>query len=68
MCTPSSPLFHLSTPRLRLILNEPAGKIAQVVVVQTVDLIVRAWEDNTNPDEVINVVSRPLKVFTIPRT
>jgi hypothetical protein len=39
-----------------LILNEPAGKIAQVVVEHSVNLIVRAWGDNSNPDNVITQV------------
>ncbi|KAI9462276.1 heterokaryon incompatibility protein Het-C-domain-containing protein [Lactarius psammicola] len=40
-----------------LILNEPAGKIAQVVVQYTVKLVVNAWSDNrSNPDRVIDQV------------
>jgi hypothetical protein len=40
-----------------LILNEPAGKIAQVVVENSVNLVVEAWGDhNKNDDEVVNQV------------
>ncbi|KAH8833028.1 heterokaryon incompatibility Het-C [Flagelloscypha sp. PMI_526] len=46
----------LSKDHFGLILNEPAGKIAQIVVIHTVNLIVRAWGDDSNPDEVIDVV------------
>lgn len=39
-----------------LILNEPAGKIAQVVVENSVNLIVKAWSNNDDPDQVITQV------------
>ncbi|KAG6879454.1 hypothetical protein C0992_002585, partial [Termitomyces sp. T32_za158] len=39
-----------------LILNEPAGKIAQLVVENTVNLIVQAWAQDNDPDEVINQI------------
>ncbi|KAM0787789.1 hypothetical protein ACM66B_003843 [Microbotryomycetes sp. NB124-2] len=35
----------LSKDHFSLILNEPAGRIAQIVVEHTVKLIVKAWED-----------------------
>lgn len=36
-----------------LILNEPAGRIAQIIVEHTVKSIVKAWEDTSiNPDAV----------------
>lgn len=40
-----------------LILNEPAGKIAQVLVEHSVNLIVQAWSNNDNIDNTINQVS-----------
>ncbi|KAH9081787.1 Het-C-domain-containing protein [Lactarius deliciosus] len=47
----------LSKDHFALILNEPAGKIAQVVVQYAVKLIVKAWSDNrSNPDRVIDQV------------
>ncbi|KAF8273017.1 Het-C-domain-containing protein [Lactarius quietus] len=47
----------LSKDHFALILNEPAGKIAQVVVQYTVKLIVDAWFDTrSNPDRVIDQV------------
>ncbi|KAI3622000.1 heterokaryon incompatibility protein het-c [Moniliophthora roreri] len=46
----------LSKDHFGLILNEPAGKIAQIVVIHTVRLIVQAWADDSNSDEVINQV------------
>ncbi|KAG6874423.1 hypothetical protein C0995_015159 [Termitomyces sp. Mi166 len=39
-----------------LILNEPAGKIAQLVVENTVNLIVQAWAQHNNPDKVIDQI------------
>ncbi|KAF8921834.1 heterokaryon incompatibility protein Het-C-domain-containing protein [Mucidula mucida] len=44
----------LSKDHFGLVLNEPAGKIAQIVVVHTVQLIVSAWTDDSDPDQVIN--------------
>ncbi|KIM47583.1 hypothetical protein M413DRAFT_203701 [Hebeloma cylindrosporum] len=46
----------LSKDHFGLILNEPAGKIAQIIVENSVNLIVRAWSDNSNPDDVITQV------------
>jgi len=57
LSTSSILLISLFQDHFGLILNEPAGKIAIVVVQHTVNLIVRAWNDNSNPDEVINRVS-----------
>ncbi|SJL06118.1 uncharacterized protein ARMOST_09454 [Armillaria ostoyae] len=53
----------LSKDHFGLILNEPAGKIAQIVVVNSVQLIVEAWSNNSNPDDVIN---RILEAFHHP--
>ncbi|THV06567.1 Het-C-domain-containing protein [Dendrothele bispora CBS 962.96] len=54
----------LSKDHFGLILNEPAGKIAQVVVINSVNHIVRAWaDDGINPDEVID---RILEAFHHP--
>lgn len=39
-----------------LILNEPAGKIAQIVVENSVNSIVQAWSNNENPDRTIDKV------------
>ncbi|KAG6813997.1 hypothetical protein H0H92_004490 [Tricholoma furcatifolium] len=39
-----------------LILNEPAGKIAQLVVQNSVNLIVQAWAHDNDPDQVIDKV------------
>lgn len=47
----------LSKDHFGLILNEPAGKIAQVVVVHSVELIVQAWSDDSDPNDVIDKVS-----------
>ncbi|KDQ31260.1 hypothetical protein PLEOSDRAFT_1111739 [Pleurotus ostreatus PC15] len=46
----------LSKDHFGLILNEPAGKIAQVVVEHTVNLIVQAWGDDSDPDQVLDQV------------
>ncbi|KAF8665446.1 hypothetical protein AX16_000464 [Volvariella volvacea WC 439] len=46
----------LSKDHFGLILNEPAGQIAQIVVRHTVSLIVRAWSDDSDPDSVIDQV------------
>jgi hypothetical protein len=49
----------LSKDHFALILNEPAGKIAQVLVQYTVKLIVNAWFDaRSNPDQVIDQVTK----------
>lgn len=44
----------LSKDHFDLILNEPAGKIAQLVVEHTVNLIVQAWSDESDPNQVID--------------
>ncbi|KAJ3509499.1 hypothetical protein NLJ89_g5198 [Agrocybe chaxingu] len=49
----------LSKDHFGLILNEPAGKIAQIVVVHTVNLLVRAWGDNSNPDDILEAFHHP---------
>ncbi|KAF5310722.1 hypothetical protein D9619_007668 [Psilocybe cf. subviscida] len=54
---------QLSKDHFGLILNEPAGKIAQIVVVNSVELIVPAWSNNSDPDEVID---RILEAFHHP--
>ncbi|KAF9442817.1 heterokaryon incompatibility Het-C [Macrolepiota fuliginosa MF-IS2] len=46
----------LSKDHFGLILNEPAGKIAQIVVQHSVNLIVQAWSDNIDPDSVLNTI------------
>ncbi|EPQ60148.1 Het-C-domain-containing protein [Gloeophyllum trabeum ATCC 11539] len=47
----------LSKDHFQLILNEPAGKVAQVVVQYAVNLIVQAWyNDNEDPDQVISKI------------
>ncbi|TFK56504.1 Het-C-domain-containing protein [Heliocybe sulcata] len=47
----------LSKDHFQLILNEPAGKVAQVVVQYAVNLIVQAWySDNEDPDQVISKI------------
>lgn len=46
----------LSKDHFGLILNEPAGKIAQLVVENSVGLIVEAWSNNENPDQVLNKI------------
>ncbi|KAK0233569.1 Het-C-domain-containing protein [Armillaria fumosa] len=53
----------LSKDHFGLILNEPAGKIAQIVVVNSVQLIVEAWSNNSDPDDVI---TRILEAFHHP--
>ena len=48
----------LSKDHFGLILNEPAGKIAQVVVIQSVNLLVKAFEDEgCDIDRVVDEVS-----------
>ncbi|KAJ8084687.1 hypothetical protein PM082_003463 [Marasmius tenuissimus] len=44
----------LSKDHFNLILNEPAGKIAKVVVTHSVGLIVQAWGNDSDPNQVIN--------------
>jgi len=46
----------LSKDHFGLILNEPAGQIAQLVVENSVNLIVQAWSDNSDPDGIINQI------------
>ncbi|KAF4611401.1 hypothetical protein D9613_004172 [Agrocybe pediades] len=47
---------QLSKDHFGLILNEPAGKIAQIVVEHSVNLIVRAWSNDENEDRVIDEI------------
>lgn len=44
----------ISKDHFALILNEPAGKIARVVVAHTVNAITRAWAGEGEPDRVID--------------
>ncbi|TFK77526.1 Het-C-domain-containing protein [Pluteus cervinus] len=53
----------LSKDHFGLILNEPAGQIAQIVVEHSVNLIVKAWSDDSNPDRVVDQI---LKAFHHP--
>ncbi|KAF9039899.1 heterokaryon incompatibility Het-C [Panaeolus papilionaceus] len=46
----------LSKDHFGLVLNEPAGKIAQIVVRHSVNLIVPAWSNNEDPDQVIDQI------------
>ncbi|KAK7686586.1 hypothetical protein QCA50_010186 [Cerrena zonata] len=47
----------LSKDHFALILNEPAGKIAQIVVQYSVNLIVEAWfDDNSDPNRIIDQI------------
>ncbi|EKM84003.1 hypothetical protein AGABI1DRAFT_110607 [Agaricus bisporus var. burnettii JB137-S8] len=46
----------LSKDHFALILNEPAGKIAQVIDEYAVNLIVRAWSDDSDPDSVLDAI------------
>ncbi|EAU92260.1 heterokaryon incompatibility protein HET-C [Coprinopsis cinerea okayama7 len=46
----------LSKDHFGLILNEPAGKIAQIIVEHTVNHIVQAWYNDEDPDSVLNVI------------
>ncbi|KAJ4002175.1 Het-C-domain-containing protein [Lentinula boryana] len=46
----------LSKDHFGLILNEPAGKVAQTVVVYSTEIIVKAWADDSNPDRAIDQI------------
>uniref|UniRef100_A0A8H7XZN1 Heterokaryon incompatibility Het-C n=1 Tax=Psilocybe cubensis TaxID=181762 RepID=A0A8H7XZN1_PSICU len=46
----------LSKDHFGLILNEPAGKIAQIVVENSVNLIVQAWSNDENPNRTIDKI------------
>ncbi|KAH9968682.1 heterokaryon incompatibility protein Het-C-domain-containing protein [Russula dissimulans] len=47
----------LSKDHFILILNEPAGKVAQIVVQHSANVVVQAWsDDRANPDQVIDQV------------
>lgn len=46
----------LAKDHFALILNEPAGKVAQIVVENTVNLLIPVWSDNSDPDPVIDQV------------
>ncbi|KAK8869938.1 hypothetical protein IAR55_000506 [Kwoniella newhampshirensis] len=51
----------LSKDHFGLILNQPAGEIAQVIVEYTVNLVVKAWDDNSmHPDQVTESVLEAL--------
>jgi hypothetical protein len=54
---------YLFQDHFALILNEPAGLVAKVVVENTVNLIVEAWSSDENPDDVVN---RVLEAFHHP--
>ncbi|KAK7063818.1 heterokaryon incompatibility protein HET-C [Favolaschia claudopus] len=53
----------LSKDHFGLILNEPAGKIAMLVVKHSVNIIVQAWSDNSDPsravDEILEAFHHP---------
>ncbi|KAF9015756.1 heterokaryon incompatibility protein Het-C-domain-containing protein [Cyathus striatus] len=53
----------LSKDHFGLILNEPAGKIAQIVVEHTVNLIVQTW---SNDEDVNGVIDTILEAFHHP--
>ncbi|KAJ7705120.1 Het-C-domain-containing protein [Mycena metata] len=46
----------LSKDHFGLILNEPAGKIAMLVVEHSVKIIVQAWSDNTDPSRAVDQI------------
>ncbi|KAJ7654177.1 heterokaryon incompatibility protein Het-C-domain-containing protein [Mycena rosella] len=46
----------LSKDHFGLILNEPAGKIAILVVEHSVKIIVQAWSDNGNPSQAVDAI------------
>ncbi|KAJ7146223.1 heterokaryon incompatibility protein Het-C-domain-containing protein [Mycena epipterygia] len=46
----------LSKDHFGLILNEPAGKIAILVVEHSVKIIVQAWSDNSNPSQAVDAI------------
>ncbi|KAJ7103095.1 Het-C-domain-containing protein [Mycena belliarum] len=46
----------LSKDHFGLILNEPAGKIAVVVVEHSVKIIVKAWSDHGDPSQAIDAI------------
>ncbi|KAF7307412.1 Heterokaryon incompatibility protein het-c [Mycena indigotica] len=46
----------LSKDHFGLILNEPAGKIAILVVRHSVNVIVQAWSNNDNPNHAVDVI------------
>ncbi|EAU89396.1 heterokaryon incompatibility protein HET-C [Coprinopsis cinerea okayama7 len=51
----------LSKDHFNLILNEPAGKLAQVIVINTVPLIIKAWDDaSVNVNQTIEEVTQCL--------
>ncbi|KAM0755942.1 Het-C-domain-containing protein [Meredithblackwellia eburnea MCA 4105] len=48
---------YLSKDHFNLILNEPAGKIATIILTHTVKAVVNAWEhDNVDPNQVASDV------------
>ncbi|KAJ7201281.1 Het-C-domain-containing protein [Mycena pura] len=46
----------LSKDHFGLILNEPAGKIAMLVVEHTVKIIVQAWSDGSDPNRALDAI------------
>ncbi|GJJ09955.1 hypothetical protein Clacol_004179 [Clathrus columnatus] len=47
----------LAKDHFALILNEPAGKVARVIVEHTVTLVVKAWcEERINPEETVDKI------------
>ncbi|KAJ7150218.1 Het-C-domain-containing protein [Mycena filopes] len=46
----------LSKDHFGLILNEPAGKIAMLVVEHSVKIIVQAWSDNNDPSRAVDQI------------
>ncbi|KAH7104001.1 Het-C-domain-containing protein [Auriculariales sp. MPI-PUGE-AT-0066] len=46
----------ISKDHFALILNEPAGKVARIVVAHTVGKVVEAWGGNGDPDQVISEI------------
>ncbi|KAJ3750923.1 Het-C-domain-containing protein [Lentinula detonsa] len=46
----------LSKDHFGLILNEPAGKVAQTVVVYSTEIIVKAWANDSDPDRAIDQI------------
>ncbi|KAI0281811.1 heterokaryon incompatibility protein HET-C [Russula aff. rugulosa BPL654] len=54
---------YLSKDHFNLILNEPAGKIAKLIVKNTVVIVTKAWDDNSvNPKSVADEILQCLFV------
>ncbi|KDQ14431.1 hypothetical protein BOTBODRAFT_132240 [Botryobasidium botryosum FD-172 SS1] len=57
----------LSKDHFSLILNEPAGQIAQIIVRHSVNLIVKSWYNKrADPQQVIDQASKILEAFHHP--